>query len=82
MNIYRSINHSKGSDTHWLEIDSGSIRIPFSEVSEDASDYNVVLFNRGVLAVSLYRERAEEFIELWDNQNNNNKRRVININNE
>jgi hypothetical protein len=70
MNIYRSIYHSKGPDTHWLEIDSASIRIPFNEVSEDASDYNVVLFNRGVLAVSLYRERAKEFMELWDNKDN------------
>jgi type IV secretory pathway TrbL component len=70
MNIYRSIIHSKGLDTHWLEIDSASIRIPFNEVSDKATDYNVVLFNSGVLVVSLWSSKAKEFMKLWSDEIN------------
>ena len=41
MNIY----YSKENAMYWLEIDKGNIRIPFNEVSDKATDYNVVLFN-------------------------------------
>jgi hypothetical protein len=66
MNIY----YSKENAMHWLEVDKGDIRIPFNEVSDKATDYNVVLFNSGVLVVSLWSSKAKEFMKLWIDENN------------
>jgi hypothetical protein len=70
MNIY----YSKENSMYWLEIDKGDIRIPFNEVSDKATDYNVVLFNSGVLVVSLWSSKAEEFMKLWSDENNKNNK--------
>mgnify|MGYP003624492536 CR=1 FL=1 len=70
MDIYRNLHYTKRPDTHWLEIDSASIRIPFDEVSDKATDYNVVLFNGGLLVASLWSSKAKEFMKLWSDENN------------
>lgn len=68
MDIY----YSEETATYWLEIDNSTIRIPFDEEPDRATDYNVVLFHQGAMVVSLWSSKAKEFRGLWNNRDNKN----------
>ena len=61
MKIFNTIHDG---NVNWLELEKGSIRIPYTDYEVSRNKNNVTLRNEGSMVCSLWNEQAREFLAL------------------